>query len=120
MKKSTKAALLSAFVFPGAGHIFLKKYIPGSALIGASLGGIFYLTSKTVERGLRITEKIQSGDGQLDVAVITELLSKQPTGTETQLINIATAIFIISWLIGIVDSYRVGRLHDCGAAAGGN
>ena len=46
MKKSTKAALLSAFVLPGAGHIFLKKYIPGVALVGASLGGIYYLTSK--------------------------------------------------------------------------
>ncbi len=120
MKKSTKAALLSAFVFPGAGHIFLKKYIPGVALVGASLGGIYYLTSKTVEKGLRIAEIIQSGDVQLDVAAITELVSKQPTSTEAQLINIATVILIISWLIGIVDSYRVGRLQDCGAVAGGN
>ena len=110
MKKSTKAALLSAFVLPGAGHIFLKKYIPGVALVCGSLGGIYYLTSKTVEKGLRIAETIRSGDVQLDVAAITELVSKQATGTEAQLINIATAILIISWLIGIVDSYRVGRL----------
>ena len=92
--------------------IFLKKYIPGVALVCASFGGIYYLISKTVESGLQIAERIQSGDVQLDVATITELVSKQPTGTEAQLKNIVTAIFIISWLIGVIDSYRVGRLQD--------
>lgn len=120
MKKPMKAALLSAFAFPGAGHIFLKKHIAGAALVVVSLGAIYFLASYTVEKGLQITEKILSGDGQLDVAAITELLSKRPTGTDTQLINIATAILIICWLIGIVDSYRVGRLQDCGEAAGMN
>jgi hypothetical protein len=32
MNKSTKAALLSTFVFPGAGHLYLKKYIPAAVL----------------------------------------------------------------------------------------
>jgi len=112
MKKSTKAALLSAFVFPGAGHIYLKKYIPGVVLVGASLVGIYYLISKTVERSLQIVEKIQSGDVQLDITAITELVSKQSTGTEVQLLNIATVVIIICWLIGIIDSYRVGCLQD--------
>lgn len=120
MKKSTKAALLSAFVLPGAGHIYLKKYIPGVVLVCGSLGSIYYLTSKTVEKGLRIAEIIRSGDVQLDISAITELVSTQATGNETQLINIASAILIISWLIGIVDSYRVGRSQDCGAEAGVN
>lgn len=108
MKKSTKAVLLSAFVCPGVGHIYLKKYIPGVALVGASLVGIYYLISKTVERSLQIVKKIQSGNVQLDVTTITELVSKQSTGTEAQLLNIATVVIIICWLIGIIDSYRVG------------
>lgn len=107
-----KAALLSAFVFPGVGHIYLKRYIPGVLLIGASLAGIYYLTSKAVERSLQIVEKIQSGDVPLDVAAITELVSKQPTGTEAQLLDIATTVIFICWLIGIIDSYRVGRGQD--------
>ncbi len=112
MKRSTKAVLLSALVFPGVGHIFLRKYIPGVALVGASFAAIYYLMSKTVEKALQITEKIQSGDVQLDVEAITELISKQSTGTEAQLLNIATAAFIICWLIGIIDSYRVGCAQD--------
>lgn len=107
-----KAALLSAFVFPGVGHIYLKRYIPGVALVGVSLAGIYYSISKTVERSLQIVEKIQSGDVPLDVMAITELVSKQPTGTEAQLLDIATTVILICWLIGIIDSYRVGRGQD--------
>jgi hypothetical protein len=112
MKKPMKAALLSAFVFPGVGHLFLKKYVSGIALVGVSFSDIYYLISKTVEMALQITEKIQSGDVKLDIIAITELVSKQPIGTESHLLNIATAAFIICWLIGIVDSYRVGCVHD--------
>ncbi len=111
MKKSTKAALLSALLFPGAGHIFLNKYISGIALGGVSLAAIYYLISKTVESALQIIEETQ-GNVQLDVITITELLSKQSAGVESQLLNIAMAALIICWLIGIVDSYRVGCLRD--------
>ncbi|MCX5870761.1 MAG: hypothetical protein NTY00_09050 [Deltaproteobacteria bacterium] len=112
MKKSMKAALLSAFVFPGVGHIYLKRYMPGVVLVGASLAGCYYVISKTVERALQIVGKIQSSDVQLDVTAITELVSKQSTGTEAQLINIATTVIFICWIIGIIDSYRVGRGQD--------
>jgi len=62
-----------------------------------------------VERALQITTKIQTGEIPLDVAGITELVSRQATGAEAQLQNIATAVFIICWITGIIDSYRVGR-----------
>lgn len=107
-----KAALLSTFIFPGVGHIYLKRYIPGVALVGASLAGISYVISKAIERSLQIVEKIQSGDVQLDVTAITELVSKQSTGTEAQLLNIVTVVIFICWLIGIIDSYRVGWVQD--------
>ncbi len=77
------------------------------------------MIAKTVERALQIAEEIQSGEVQLDAATITELVSKQAIGTEAQLLNIAVAILLISWLIGIVDSYRVGRAQDKNADVGG-
>ena len=112
MNKSMKAALLSAFVFPGVGHFFLKKYIPGAVLAGTAFAALYFLTAKTVDRALQIIEKIQGGEVQLDAAPITELFSKQATGTEAQLLNIATAVLFVSWLTGIVDSYRVGRAQN--------
>jgi len=112
VKRSAKAALLSALVFPGIGHIYLKRYLSGIILAGVSFAAIYYLTAKMVEKSLQILEKIQSGSIPLNTRAITELLSKQSTGAESQLLSMATAVFIICWLIGILDSYRVGRLRD--------
>ena len=119
MSKAIKAALLSAFVFPGTGHFFLKKHIIGTILAGAAFASLYLVISRMVERALLVAEKIQLGEVQLDVAAITALISKQPTGTDTQLLNIAWTVLVISWLIGIVDSYRVGRIQDKSSVAGG-
>ena len=112
MSKSTKAALLSALLFPGTGHFFLKKHILGVVLAGTALVALSVVVTKTVERALQITGKIQSGEVPLDVAAITELVTKQSAGAEAQSLNIATAVFLIVWLCGIADSYRVGRILD--------
>ena len=112
MKKPTKAALLSALVFPGVGHVFLKRYLSAAVLAGAAFVALYVLVSSAVDRALEIVDKIQRGEIQPDIAVITELVSKQPTGADAQIINIAMAVLIIAWLIGVVDSYRVGRLQE--------
>jgi hypothetical protein len=112
MKMPVKTALLSAFVFPGVGHLLLKKYVSGVALSGTAFVALYFLIAKTVERALQIAEEIQSGQVQLDVATITDLVSKQAPDTEAHLLNIAAAVLFISWLVGIVDSYRIGRAQD--------
>jgi len=112
MKKSTKAVLLSALVFPGSGHIYLKKYISATVLLGTALGSLYYLITKAVERAMQIAEKIQNGEVQLDIVVITELAEKSLSASETQAQYITTSILIICWLAGIIDSYRIGRKQN--------
>ncbi|MFV2089485.1 MAG: hypothetical protein ACC642_02410 [Pseudomonadales bacterium] len=109
MNRPLKAALLSAFVFPGVGHFVLKKYLHGTVLAGTALAGLYFLITRTVEIAFQIAEQIQSGEVQADAVVIAELVSKQTSGSEAPLLNIATALIFLAWLIGIVDSYRVGR-----------
>ena len=53
----------------------------------------------------------QRGEVQLDVAAITELISKEIKSDATEFLNFAWIVLIISWLIGIADSYRVGRVQ---------
>ena len=84
----------------------------GAVLAGAAFAGLYFLIARTVETALQITGEIQSGEVQLDAATIAELVSNQATATDSQLLNIAATVLIISWLIGIFDSYRVGRAQD--------
>jgi hypothetical protein len=112
MSKSGKAALLSALVFPGAGHLFLKKHLTGAILLCASLAALYLIAADIWEKALAIVEKIERGEVSPDVAAIAELLSRQPMGNESHLLNAALPVLIICWLIGIADSYRCGRALD--------
>ncbi len=112
MKKSVKAALLSALLFPGAGHFSLKRYIPGAIFAGVSIAAIYYLISKAMERGALIADKIQSGAVPLDATAIAELISQQSAGAEGHSLNAVMTVFFIIWLISIVDSYRLGCAQD--------
>jgi hypothetical protein len=120
MKKSTKAVLLSALVFPGMGHLSLKKYIPAIVLVTVSFASIYYTMTKSVENALQIVEKMQIDYNQPDVAAIIDSVSQQPAGNDAYLIDIASTVFVICWLFGIVDSYRVGRAQDKKDAASNN
>ena len=109
MKKTTKTVLLSALVFPGIGHVYLKKYLPAGVLASIALVSLYYLVTKSIEIALRITEKIESGEVPLDAAGLSEFIATQMTAMESQAQNTATAVLIIVWVVGIIDSYRIAR-----------
>ena len=112
MKKTEKAVLLSALVLPGSGHFFLKRYVSGFLLAGTALVASYFLISGVISKALDIADKIKRGDIPPDIAAITELVAQQPSGTELQSLNTAMIFLVVAWLIGIVDSYRVGRQLD--------
>ena len=62
MKKSTTAALISALVFPGCGHYYLKKYVIGTILIVAVFVPLYIIITHAIERALLISEKLQRGE----------------------------------------------------------
>ena len=112
MSKSTKAALLSALVFPGSGHIYLKRYIPGGVLIAAALAATYHIVSIAVQNALSIVEQIQRGEVSAEAISITELATQQSSASESQSIELATIVLILCWIIGIVDAYRLGQGQD--------
>lgn len=112
MKKSTKAVLLSAFVFPGVGHLYLKQFVIGIVLAGGSISALYFIISSAVSKALEIAEKIQSEGVPLDVDAIASLVSEQSHGAESSSLSIATIALIAFWVIGIVHSYRLGRVVE--------
>ena len=112
MSKSLKAALLSALVFPGSGHFMLRKHVAGVFLAGVSAICVYVFLSTALEIAQEISLKIQTGEIPLDVARITEAISTQIAATDTGYVGISTYVLAACWLLGIGDSYRVGRLQD--------
>ena len=109
MTPSSKAALLSALVFPGSGHFYLKKHIVGALLAGISLVCIYLLISTVMEAAQVISLKIENGEIPLDIEQIRAEIHKQSAASSSTTIGIATWLLGICWLTGIVDSFRLGR-----------
>ena len=112
MKKSLKAGLFSALVFPGGGHLYLKKYIQAALLILVSVACIGVLLSVAIEKAQQISDKILAGEIPLDLTRITAEVTNQVAAGGTEHADIATYLLLICWVLGIVDSYRIGRILD--------
>jgi len=111
MKKPTKAALISALVFPGLGHIFLHRYIVGAALICLAAWSIYTVAETAIGTALEMAGELENGRLAIDVGSIRQLLAQRSQEAE-QSTNLAVWVLVASWVIGIVDSYRVGRAQE--------
>lgn len=112
MKKSTKAALFSAVIFPGAGLIFLKRYLRGSIFFIPALLAILYII-----HGISDVMHEVIGNLKLHPSEATNI--PHLTSTITASIDIhmpfyhqAISFFIASWLLSIGSSYFVGKKQE--------
>lgn len=103
MKKSTNALILSALVFPGAGHLYLKKIKTGLTLICITLIALIYIISDIMDRTFSVVEQVQSGTVAVDMGSIRALIEQQPAG---EWVGMASYIIVGCWLVGMIDCYR--------------
>ena len=112
MTKSTKVALLSGLIFPGIGHMVLKRYLRGSVLILSALVALSVIVTKVFQRALTIVDRIESGDIPLETGAIAEVVSNSTGGADNFTESIAVIVLAACWLIGIIDSYRLGVTQE--------
>ena len=112
MKRSSKAVLLSGLIFPGIGHIVLKQYLRGSVLMLIALVALSVIVIRIFQQALTIVDRINSGDIPVDTGAIAEMVSNSTSGADSLIESIAVVIFVACWLIGIIDSYRLGVAQE--------
>ena len=112
MKRSSKAALLSGPVIPGIGHIVLKQYLRGSVLMLFALVALSVIVTGIYQRALTIVDRINSGDIPVDTGAIAEMVSNSTSAADSSTGNIALAVLGVCWLVGIIDSYRLGVAQE--------
>jgi hypothetical protein len=112
MKKSSKAALLSGLVFPGIGHIFLKEYLRGSVLVVLSLAALSVVVVNAYKHAMLIVDRVVSGDVSMEAGAIAQAVSNSTTAADSFVENFAVIVLVGCWLVGIMDSYRLGAVQE--------
>ena len=107
MNKPLKAALFSALIFPGLGQLLLKKYFSAAFFAFFACVTLYILFSDLLSRAQEILDKIQAGEVAADLASITELVHQQSAATMS--FSPALTLLLITWLVSIIEAYRVGR-----------
>ena len=78
-----------------------------SALVAFSV-----IVTRIFQRALTIVDRINSGDIPIETGAIAELVSNSTTGVDSFIENTAVIVLAVCWLIGIIDSYRLGVAQE--------
>ncbi len=107
MRKSIQALLWSAVIFPGAGHLLLKSFQRGIALIAISLISLTLLLFQVMQQARRVIEKSLAEGSGLDIQHLVAV-TLQATADD-KILNAATWVLALCWLFGMVDAYLLGK-----------
>ena len=90
----------------------LKRYLRGSILMLTALIALSVIVTKAIKQALTIVDRINSGEIPVEAGAITELVSKSTSGADGSVLNIAALVVVACWIIGIIDSYRLGIIQE--------
>lgn len=107
MKAKTKAALISALLFPGLGHFVLKRAMRGCLFIVPTLLAIGVLLRTTLALADQLVAEIQSGALPFDIPLIMERISA--AGNDDPTTNAASLVILVCWLGSIIDAWWLER-----------
>jgi len=116
--KALKAALLSGLVFPGMGHIYLKHHKRGIALILSVSVCMVVIVIKAVQKALIILDQIMMKGGAVNIITIREASTEALRVSDDPVFQITLLLILLLWIVGIFDTYRIGRNEQPGEEAG--
>lgn len=112
MKQSYKAALFSLLLYPGSGHLLLKRYPMGLLITGTATACLGALVFSAISIAQTISDKIINGELALDSAHISAEISMQTAADGSAMTTIATWLLVFCWLAGSADAFRLGHRLD--------
>lgn len=120
MKKSTKAALFSALLFPGAGLLWLKYYWRAAIFIVPAVAATCYIVVCMQDVMAIIKQRILDKSLNVDLSNLDQTIAKiseavrQIIETQQYHFGFAQWILIASWACSIASSYFVGKTIEQG------
>jgi len=105
MNKPIKAAMLSLFIYPGAGQVFLKRYKTATVFIVLFSIPFCWLLWDMIEQTNQLMKTVIENNLPLNVATLTDMF-KTLTSAHTQAVSNKGTFMVIIWLLSSVDAYR--------------
>ena len=110
MKQSLKAGLLSAFVFPGVGQMYLKKSLRGMGIMVLVFTGLGYMIRSATIAALSVLDdamvKLQSGaNGLQELSNIAD----SKTLTTDPYHDVVFYLIVCFWIFAVIDAYIIGK-----------
>lgn len=107
MKPSIKAALISGLVFPGLGHLVLRRPLRGCLFLVPMVLAVIYLVRRMTELVDVLQAELESGALPFDPAAILERVHS--SGINDGAVNLATLVCLACWIGSVADSLWLGR-----------
>jgi TM2 domain-containing membrane protein YozV len=114
MQRAVSAGLLSALVFPGAGHLYLRRGRRACIFLLPTLAALFVLAGDIAQRASVLADQVMAGTLAPDPAAIAARLQTQ--GGTSGLDIACSAVLVACWLGSIIDSVVIARAGETARA----
>jgi TM2 domain-containing membrane protein YozV len=113
MKVSYKAALLSTFIFPGVGQLYLKRYWRGLVIMFFVFTGLGYMIwSATVSALNHLDDNlVKMQGGTTNLQELLDIVGSKKLTTDPYL-DIVFYVIVCFWIFAIIDAYRIGKQRE--------
>lgn len=106
MRRSIKAALMSALFFPGSGHILLGRTRRGLLFLLPALLAAVYVGTYALQSANAVLQQIDSGALALDPQRIAEQIANSP-GSDAPFMTAAVLVMLLAWIGSIIDAFVI-------------
>ena len=105
MHRGMVAALMSAFLWPGAGQLYNRELRKGAALIGLTIA---VAVAVIIATAAEVTRQLPADLGDLD-ADLVRTLPAQVLSARPGLLMASSVLLLLAWGYGVIDAYLGGR-----------
>ena len=105
MHRGMVAALMSAFLWPGAGQLYNRELRKGAVLIGLTLA---VAVAVIIATAAEVTRQLPADLGDLD-ADLVRTLPAQVLSARPGLLMASSVLLLLAWGYGVIDAYLGGR-----------
>lgn len=105
---ATKAALFNALLFPGWGHIYLKKNKRGILIILPVIAGMMYIFWSIFQTAKKIVMATPLIKGTVDIVAVVNLTMNSVREVNSSFYLILLLVLLL-WVFSIIDAYLLGK-----------